>query len=106
MQELAITGILAFLSLVAAVFFIIRGFDKFTGWRDGNKDDLWIFLSLWVGAAGAIFSGVPWLAYLIAEDAEDTIGFLSVVFPLGICLALAEVVLSTIYYIMKWRAPK
>ncbi len=105
MQELAFLWTAVLLSFIIALFFILRGLDKYNGWRDGNKDELWIFLSLWLGAAGALLIGIPWLLIIVAES-DGAISFLSFAFPLGICLEITAIVLSTIYYFLKWRTKK
>jgi hypothetical protein len=104
-EGLGYLGVLAFFCLVITVFFILRGIKCLQAWRSGEKDELWRWISLFLGAAGSFFSGALLLALFWGAKSSvlDVLVYLAFV---GLLLALAAVALTTVYYIFKWRAVK
>jgi hypothetical protein len=98
-------GILGLFSLTATVFYILRGIDSLTAWRNGVSNELWHWLSLFLGACGAFFIGLLLVTY-VAHAPEPVLVALLSLSVIGLILGLAAVSLTTIYYILRWRTIK
>ena len=86
--------------IILGIFFALRSIYRFKEWRTGDKDELWMFLSLVIGAGGLFFIGVPsTLVMMIGFEWVD-LTFI------GLMLGLLAVGLTTYYYFQKWKSQK
>ncbi|MHA1275660.1 MAG: hypothetical protein ACTSQ8_00600 [Candidatus Helarchaeota archaeon] len=97
--------IMLFISaLIGGVFLIIRGIYQFKNWRNGEKDQLWNFLSLWIGGAGLIIAVIGSSQVAIVGEFNLT-GYLmfSALFPIAIYCMVIAIGLTTYHLFLKWR---
>ncbi len=100
-----ILGVYGLLALVMGVFFLLRGYYRFQDWKNGETDQLWHYLSMWIGGAGGVSIGIGIIGVFNAhsESAGEAFG---AIFSVGLFLGAAAMVLATLYYFFKWREAK
>ncbi len=101
MQELALYVILGLSGFAMAIFFILRCIVKFKKWRDGDKNELWPFIALLIGAVPIFI-----LAVALVFPMSFGEGILGDAGDILITLCLAPIGLYTYYYILKWLEAK
>jgi drug/metabolite transporter superfamily protein YnfA len=99
----ALTGLLCF---VFGAFFAIRGFYRFKTWRAGEKDELWMFLSMIVGCGSLILCGIPMFLVIFGDLSSSMINSAFGVVFIGLLLGLGAIGLTTYYYFLKWWTQK
>jgi hypothetical protein len=104
-EGLGYLGVLGLFCWVITVFFILRGIKCLQAWRNGEKDELWRWISLFLGAGGSFLSGTLLLSLFWGAKSSVLAVLIDLTF-VGLLLALAAVALTTVYYIFKWRASK
>jgi hypothetical protein len=102
MQEIGIMLVLGLSGLVMGIFFILRALKRLKAWRDGDKDELWAFLGLIIGAGLSLLLGIG-LATVGTGFSEIMLVF---TFPILLYLSLVPIGLFTYYYILKWLDAK
>jgi hypothetical protein len=92
-----VVGIIPTAAVIFSVFFALRSIGRFRNWRDGEKQELWIFLALVIGALSMLFVASGLFNVIFETD----IALFIIV--LGIFMGVAAIGLGTVYYIVLWR---
>ena len=84
--------------ITMGVFFFLRSIPRYQNWRDGEKDELWMFISFLCGGLSGILLGMGYWIMVVGESYATY-----QIIPLGIILGLGAIALATVYIILKWK---
>jgi hypothetical protein len=98
----AFTGVCGISAIVIGVFMVLRCLNHFKTWRDGEADQLWLFLAYIIGGPILAIIGVGLTLY-VAAPGPFLIVYVNVIIPVLLYLSLVPIGLTTYWYILKLR---
>ena len=95
-----------FVPLILGAFLIIRSLSRMKEWREGEKDQLWNFLSLLVGGVASILFGITFAPLAFGASTLVWYYWIGALLPVAMYVAIAAIGLTTYYLYLQWRESK
>ncbi|MHA1278450.1 MAG: hypothetical protein ACTSQI_13370 [Candidatus Helarchaeota archaeon] len=96
------TWICGISAIVIGVFMVLRCLNHFKNWREGNADQLWLFLAYVIGGCILSIIGIGLILFITANS-SSLYGIINELIPVLLYISLIPIGLTTYWYILQLR---